>query len=430
MVQQAIALLIDHVTTTRSITDDVDEVPRPLPHDPGVYRRGFLFSITRANDVNCLIMLRMRRQIFWRLCKVLVEAGGLERTKNIEVDEMVAMLLLTIGHNAKNRTCQVLLHRSGETVSRTIKCVLKAILKLHATFLAKPTPVPTDCTDHIWKYFQKSPAVLTLSCGLYMLSNCNDNPRVQSMDEGGGEYAGFLYEGAGRGTTCGERELQGQLFHSSGKNDAHMNAHLGCVVADEAIFSGWLKPEDAASKVNLGAGNSDYMDDEIEHVESYTIPSNLDHNAVMCDLINKGVDIHATSLKEVEAEISSKRTAVVGQKGGTSSGTKRSRQVFMDAERARIAQSMEAANENIARIATNYCIEGDLAVKRKNLYQELCNFPELTPFMRTRILRHLNKDDGDDTTYFQLPTSEEKLAFVWTFLEYSSVCLLVRNSSN
>ncbi|CAN1188333.1 hypothetical protein LINPERHAP2_LOCUS39262 [Linum perenne] len=45
-------------------------------------------------------------------------------------------------------------------------------------------------------------------------------------------------------------------------------------------------------------------------------PSNLDHNAVMCDLINKGVDIHATSLKEVEAEISSKRTAVVGQKVG------------------------------------------------------------------------------------------------------------------
>ncbi|CAN1126031.1 hypothetical protein LINPERHAP2_LOCUS3197 [Linum perenne] len=226
----------------------------------------------------------------------------------------------------------------------------------------------------------------------------------------------------------------------------------GCVVADEAIFSGWVKshprasglnnkpvpywddlcfifgaelatgadavqPEDAASKVNTGAGNSDYMDDETEQGESYTIPRNLDHNAVMCDLINKGVDIHATSLKEVEAEISSKRTAVVGQKGGTSSGTKRSRQVFMDEERARIAQSMEAANENIARIATNYCIEGDLAVKRQNLYQELCNFPDLTPFMRTRILRHLNRDDGDATTYFQLPTSEEKLAFVWTLLE-------------
>ncbi|CAN1290762.1 hypothetical protein LINPERPRIM_LOCUS20842, partial [Linum perenne] len=45
--------------------------------------------------------------------------------------------LLTIGHNAKNRTCQVLFYRSGETVSRTIRCVLATILNLHTMMLAK-----------------------------------------------------------------------------------------------------------------------------------------------------------------------------------------------------------------------------------------------------------------------------------------------------
>ncbi|CAN1822532.1 hypothetical protein LINPERHAP1_LOCUS30001 [Linum perenne] len=67
---------------------------------------------------------------------------------------MVAMFLLTIGHNAKNRTCQVLLHRSGETVSRTIKCVLVAILNFDVLLLAKPIPVPEECKDHRWKYFK------------------------------------------------------------------------------------------------------------------------------------------------------------------------------------------------------------------------------------------------------------------------------------
>ncbi|CAN1801057.1 hypothetical protein LINPERHAP1_LOCUS22791 [Linum perenne] len=149
-----VALLLDLATNERRGLVETEDVHRSLPHDREVYRLGFLFSITRANDVNCLSMLRMTRHIFWKLCKVLVDVGGLRRTKNIEVDEMVAMFLLTIGHNAKNRTCQVLLHRLGETVSRTIKCVLVAILNLDVLLLAKPIPVPEECTDHRWKYFK------------------------------------------------------------------------------------------------------------------------------------------------------------------------------------------------------------------------------------------------------------------------------------
>ncbi|CAN1136025.1 hypothetical protein LINPERHAP2_LOCUS9215, partial [Linum perenne] len=62
--------------------------------------------------------------------------------------------LLTIGHNAKNRTCQVLFYRSGETVSRTIRCVLATILNLHTMMLAKLSHVPENYTDHCWKYFK------------------------------------------------------------------------------------------------------------------------------------------------------------------------------------------------------------------------------------------------------------------------------------
>ncbi|CAN1774595.1 hypothetical protein LINPERHAP1_LOCUS13022 [Linum perenne] len=99
-------------------------------------------------------MFRMSRRIFRKLCTVLQEAGGLARTKNVEVDEMVAMFLLTIGHNAKNRTCQVLFHRSGETVSRIIRTVLEAVLKLHTMLLVQPVPVPDNCAYHRWKYFK------------------------------------------------------------------------------------------------------------------------------------------------------------------------------------------------------------------------------------------------------------------------------------
>ncbi|CAN1136467.1 hypothetical protein LINPERHAP1_LOCUS12915 [Linum perenne] len=64
---------------------------------------------------------------------------------------MVAMFLVIVGHNAKNRTCQLLFHRSKETVSRTIRSVLLAVLNLHHVLLAKPVLVPPNSENPRWK---------------------------------------------------------------------------------------------------------------------------------------------------------------------------------------------------------------------------------------------------------------------------------------
>ncbi|CAN1347836.1 hypothetical protein LINPERPRIM_LOCUS41256 [Linum perenne] len=226
----------------------------------------------------------------------------------------------------------------------------------------------------------------------------------------------------------------------------------GCVVADDEVFSGWMQshpkasglnnkplpqwddlcfifgaqtptgadavqPGDETSRVNARARQSEYMDIGMEQVDSYTIPSNIDHNVVMEELINQGIDMHATSLKDLEAEITSTNAAEKGKQTGASSGSKRSRQLFTEDDRARIISTMAATSENIARIADTFCVEGELAVRRQILYQELCTFPDLNQAQRRTIMRHLNRDDADATIYFQLPTSEEKLAFVRSFLE-------------
>ena len=46
--------------------------------------------------------------------------------------------------------------RSGKTVSRNYHQVLTAILRLEDVLLAKPDPVPQDCTDERWKWFKVS----------------------------------------------------------------------------------------------------------------------------------------------------------------------------------------------------------------------------------------------------------------------------------
>ncbi|CAN1316425.1 hypothetical protein LINPERPRIM_LOCUS30065 [Linum perenne] len=65
---------------------------------------------------------------------------------------MIAIFLVTIRHNTKNRTFQALFHRSAETISRTIRKVLLAIMKLHDLLIEKPNP--QTCTDRRWKHFK------------------------------------------------------------------------------------------------------------------------------------------------------------------------------------------------------------------------------------------------------------------------------------
>ncbi|CAN0921923.1 hypothetical protein LINGRAHAP2_LOCUS32842 [Linum grandiflorum] len=185
-------------------------------------------------------------------------------------------------------------------------------------------------------------------------------------------------------------------------------------IGDDAIQQG-----DAASILKGAAGGSDFMDMDAEVGESYNIPEDLDHTAVMQDIINQGIDLHATGSQGVEAEVTSNRVHMKskGKEQVSSSGTKRSRQQYSDDNNARIAASMEMANDTLSKLATSYCIETELAGKRQFLYEKLAKFPELTVSQRTRAMRHLSRDDGNAHAFFQFPTAEEKLEFLWMILE-------------
>ncbi|XP_068315185.1 uncharacterized protein [Pyrus communis] len=49
---------------------------------------------------------------------------------------------------------QVRFIRSGETISRYVRRVLRALLSLQDVLFAKPTPIPEDCMESRWKCFK------------------------------------------------------------------------------------------------------------------------------------------------------------------------------------------------------------------------------------------------------------------------------------
>uniref|UniRef100_A0A803QYQ2 DUF8040 domain-containing protein n=1 Tax=Cannabis sativa TaxID=3483 RepID=A0A803QYQ2_CANSA len=113
-----------------------------------------LFRMIHAGDLACIENTRMDRKTFGILCHQLRTIGGLKGTKNIDVEEMVAIFLHIISYDIKNRIVRQQFARSGETVSRQFNVVLNALLRLHGLLLKKPEPILDGSTDERWQWFK------------------------------------------------------------------------------------------------------------------------------------------------------------------------------------------------------------------------------------------------------------------------------------
>lgn len=90
-------------------------------------------------DRACIDNLRMDRNTFGRLCRILRDRVGLIDQKFVSVEEQVAMFLCVLSHHKKSRIVGHNFMRSSQTVSKYIHTVLRGILTLHNFFWLSPT---------------------------------------------------------------------------------------------------------------------------------------------------------------------------------------------------------------------------------------------------------------------------------------------------
>ncbi|KAK6119077.1 hypothetical protein DH2020_047195 [Rehmannia glutinosa] len=110
-------------------------------------------DLTAISDQTCIRQLRMDRNTFGRLCFLLENISGLERTRHVQISEQVAIFLSVLAHHKKNCVVKFDFKRSGYTISKHFNLVLQALLRLHNILLVNPEPVNDDCTDNKWKWF-------------------------------------------------------------------------------------------------------------------------------------------------------------------------------------------------------------------------------------------------------------------------------------
>ncbi|KAL1548831.1 hypothetical protein AAHA92_17015 [Salvia divinorum] len=107
-----------------------------------------------VTDIACFDNLRMDRNTFGRLCFLLRQTGELVDGNFVKIEEQIAMFLGVLAHHKKNRVVKFDFWRSGFTVSKYVHAVLRAVLRLHRSFLVVPEPVPEDYDDNRWKWFK------------------------------------------------------------------------------------------------------------------------------------------------------------------------------------------------------------------------------------------------------------------------------------
>ncbi|KAL1217881.1 Protein ALP1-like [Cardamine amara subsp. amara] len=109
---------------------------------------------------DCLHLLRMRIEVFTNLCETLRTEFGMKSTRNISVEETLALFLVICGHNMAQHSVGLLFGRAQETVGRKFKECLQACTKLSGRLLRKQSAeqlrhVPRGLRDdnRYWPYF-------------------------------------------------------------------------------------------------------------------------------------------------------------------------------------------------------------------------------------------------------------------------------------
>ncbi|XP_040972483.1 uncharacterized protein [Gossypium hirsutum] len=117
-------------------------------------KQDYVKRLVYASDDTCIEQVRMNRTVFFKLCEMLQTLGELKSSRNMLVDEQVAMFLHIISHHLKNRVIKHHSNRSGETISRSFYNVLNSVIHLQDVLFKKAEPITANSTDPRWKWFK------------------------------------------------------------------------------------------------------------------------------------------------------------------------------------------------------------------------------------------------------------------------------------
>ncbi|RZC84243.1 hypothetical protein C5167_047029 [Papaver somniferum] len=152
-------LVVVVTTTTTTLIDVYYQyfLEKTICHDSILSGAAHVDEVLNGHDARCQDSFRMEKHVFLRLCDMLKEKELLRHSNGVRVEEKVAIFMLSVGHNERNRILQERFQHSGETISRHFNAVLEAIVALEDDFLVPSGPdTPTEILEspRFYPYFK------------------------------------------------------------------------------------------------------------------------------------------------------------------------------------------------------------------------------------------------------------------------------------
>lgn len=117
----------------------------------------YVSEVLEGHELICKRDWRMEKFIFHRFVKCIRDRNLLKDTRNVSVEEQVAIFLYAVSKNSSNRTLQGRFQHSGETISRHFRAVLDAIIKLSRNLIQLPPiniPFKVSSNKKFMPYFK------------------------------------------------------------------------------------------------------------------------------------------------------------------------------------------------------------------------------------------------------------------------------------
>ncbi|KAI3447131.1 hypothetical protein Pfo_003796 [Paulownia fortunei] len=99
----------------------------------------FVMDVINGHHERCHQLFRMEKHVFLRLAKELRQINLLNDSREVSVEEQLAIFLMTIGHDERNKMLQEHFQHSGETISRHFNTVLKALMNFSMSAIVTPS---------------------------------------------------------------------------------------------------------------------------------------------------------------------------------------------------------------------------------------------------------------------------------------------------
>ncbi|KAI3458942.1 hypothetical protein Pfo_015605 [Paulownia fortunei] len=118
----------------------------------------FVMDVINGHHERCHQLFRMEKHVFLRLAKELQQINLLNDSRELSVEEQLAIFLMTIGHDERNRMLQERFQHSGETISRHFNTVLKALMNFSMSVIVAPSfeQIPSYISNNskYWPHFK------------------------------------------------------------------------------------------------------------------------------------------------------------------------------------------------------------------------------------------------------------------------------------